>query len=362
MTLVDEHRDTLGIEPTCAALGISRATWYRRKAREQARAKAPAPAPATATSAPVPRKGCPRRIPAPDRQRVLDTLCAEEFMDRSPRAVHAVLLDRGQYLCSVRSMYRILSDSRAVRERRALRSHGTHHAPVLCAARPDQVWTWDITKLPGHLGRWHSLYVVLDVYSRYAVAWLLAERESGALAAQLVRDAALRRGVAAGALTLHADRGAPMTSRPMAHMLAELGIETSHSRPRVSNDNPYSEAQFKTLKHSPMYPTGPGSFQEWHAWCEAFFAWYNREHRHEGIAFHTPEDVYLGRHTAKESLRQATLNAAYDAHPERFVRGRPVVRRAPRDVWINKSHNQALLIQDETAGALRAPAEETTIA
>jgi len=278
-------------------------------------------------------------------------------MDRSPRAIHAVLLDRGQYLCSVRSMYRILGESCAVRERRAVRHHGTHETPRLCATGPDQVWSWDITKLPDALGGWLSLYVVLDVYSRFVVAWLLARRESGALAAQLVRDAAIERGIdrAPGTLTLHADRGGPMRSGTMAEMLAGLGIDASHSRPRTSNDNPYSEAHFKTLKHCPMYPAGRGTFDQWRAWCQEFFDWYNREHRHEGIAFFAPEDVYLGRHLAKERRRQATLDAAHAAHPERFVRGRPVAMRAPREVWINRPDKQLLLIQGKAAGSLRDP-------
>jgi putative transposase len=348
MSLVDAHHAEVGVAPACSALAVSRATWYRRRARRDAPADA----------RPAPRTEHPRRIRQPDRQRVLDILCAEEFRDRSPRAVHAVLLERGQYLCSVRSMYRILAESGAVRERRAMRVHGPHAVPVLRATRPDEVWTWDITKLRGLLGRWLCLYVVLDVYSRYVVTWLLAEGESGALAADLVRDAAIRRGISPGALTLHADRGAPMTSIPMAQMLADLRIGASHSRPRTSNDNPFSEAHFKTLKHGPTCPQGPGSLGQWHAWCREFFGWYNREHRHEGIAFHTPEDVYLGRHIRKERLRQRTLDLAYEAHPERFVRGRPVAMRAPREVWINRPKNQLPLVQAEAAGSLRDPAWE----
>ncbi len=348
MSLVDAHHSQVGVAPACSALDVSRATWYRRRARRDAHGDA-RPA----------RQGVqPRRIGQPDRRRVLEVLCADEFMDCSPRFVHAALLDRGEYLCSVRSMYRILAESEAVRERRAVRSHGAHEIPVLCATGPDQVYSWDITKLPDALGGWLSLYVVLDIYSRYAVAWLLARRESGALAADLVRDAVLRRGIDPGTLTLHADRGAPMTSTPMAQMMARLGIDASHSRPRISNDNPFSEAHFKTLKHCPAYPAGRGLFDQWHAWCRDFFPWYNRVHRHEGIAFHTPEDVHLGRHRRKERLRQLTLDAAYARHPERFVRGRPRALLAPREVWINRPDEKLLLIQRKAAGSLRDPACE----
>jgi putative transposase len=255
MSFVDTHHAEVGVAPACSALDVSRATWYRRRARRSAHDDARS----------ARKKPHPRRIVQLDRRRVLEILCAEEFADRSPRAVHAVLMDRGQYLCSVRSMYRILAESGAVRERRAVRSPGVHEIPRLRATRADQVWTWDITKLRGILGRWLCLYVVLDVYSRYAVTWLLAEGESGALASELVRDAAIQRGVVPGELTLHADRGAPMTSKPMAQMLADLRIDASHSRPRTSNDNPFSEAHFKTLKHCPMYPTGPGTFGQWQA-------------------------------------------------------------------------------------------------
>jgi putative transposase len=352
MSLVDAHHARVGVAPACDALGVSRATWYRRRARgEMSGEHSPRDA--------HPRH--PRRIGPDERRRVLDVLCAPEFMDRSPRAIHAVLLDRGQYLCSVRSMYRILGESRAARERRAVRHHGAHGTPHLRATGPDQVWSWDITRLPDAPGGWLSLYVVMDVYSRCVVAWLLARRESGALAAQLVRDAVLGRGIDPGSLTLHADRGGPMRSRPMAEMLADLGVEASHSRPRTSNDNPFSEAHFKTLKHCPTYPAGRGTLDQWQAWCREFFPWYNREHRHGGIAFFAPDDVHAGRHHAMTRARQRTLDAAYAAHPERFVRGRPVARRAPREVWINRPDNQVLLTQAKAAGSLRDPACEPAL-
>ena len=242
MTLVDQHAPAVGVADACRTLGVSRATWYRRRARCN-------------TPSALPRsRSHPRRLSDAERQRVLEVLCRDEFIDRTPREVYAILLERGEYLCSVRTMYRILAEQKAVRERRPQRSHPEHAVPRCCATAPNQLWSWDITKLPGPLRTFFSLYVVLDVFSRYVGAWLLARRESAYLATRLIEQAIVSAGVDTDQLTVHADRGAPMTSKSIAQMLADLGVERSHSRPRVSNDNPYSEAQFKTMKYCPAWP------------------------------------------------------------------------------------------------------------
>jgi putative transposase len=267
---------------------------------------------------------------------VLAVLCNDEFVDRSPRQVYATLLERGEYLCSVRTMYRILAERRTVRERRRVRSHPKHPVPRCRATAPNQLWSWDITKLPGPYRLFYSLYVVLDVFSRYVVTWVLAERESGYLATRLIEQAILTAGIDAGQLTVHADRGAPMTSKSITQMLADLQVERSHSRPRVSNDNAYSESQFKTMKYCPDWP---GQFaNQLHArnWTASFMHWYNHDHRHEGIGFFTPADVHFGRHLALDRVRRNTLDVAYAKHPERFVNGPPRPPTVPSEVWINR--------------------------
>lgn len=324
MSLVDHHAPAVGVTSACRALGVSRATWYRRRAKS------------VEASAAQRSRSHPRRLTDAERQAVVDALCSKEFQDRAPREVYAILLERGTYLCSIRTMYRILHERKAVRERRAQRDHPANAVPRCCARGPNEVWSWDITKIPGPARTHFSLYVVLDVYSRYVVDWLLAERESALLATRLIEQQIVTAGIDAGQLTVHADRGAPMTSRSMAQMLADLGVDRSHSRPRVSNDNPFSESQFKTMKYC---PTWPGIFTDReHArqWVAAFMQWYNHQHRHEGIGLFTPADVYNGRHVSIDRERQRALDGAYAAHPERFVRGRPTSPDLPAEVWINR--------------------------
>lgn len=322
MTLVDQHAPEVGVAPACQALGASRATWYRRKSAR--------PGPGVRR----PRIS-PRRLSDEERRQVLQVLCSEEFRDRSPRAVHAILLERGEYVCSVRTMYRVLAEHQAVRERRSQRRHPEYPVPVCRATAPNRLWTWDITKLrgPGRIG--FSLYVILDVFSRYVVGWLLSLRESAILARQLIGESILRHGVNPLGLQIHADRGSPMRAQSLTQLMANLGVEWSYSRPRVSNDNPYSESQFKTLKYHREYPGRFGSFGLCLEWCGGFFRWYNQDHRHEGIGFYTPHDVYSGRYLALAQVRQKTLDAAYAMHPERFVGGRPRPAEVPGEVWIN---------------------------
>jgi len=335
MTLVDAHHHEVGVKPACAAVGVSRATWYRRRASARAIERAPSDS-SSETVAPRMHRPHPRRIPDAERARIRGVLCEERFMDQTPRGVHAALLSQGVYLCSVRSMYRMLDEIKAVRERRALRSHDRAPVPRLVARAPNQVWTWDITKLPGAFVGWYSLYVILDLYSRFVVGWCLAQSESGLLAAKLVEETAQRHCVAHGALVVHSDRGAPMTSKPLSALLAELGFERSHARPRTSNDNAFSESQFKTIKYGPMWPTEALTFDQWNAWCPQLLDWYNRRHHHEGIGHFTPEQVFTGEHARLLVVRQCALDAAHARNPERFVNGRPVARSVPEEVWINR--------------------------
>ena len=323
MRIVDEYAPRVGVAPACRAVDVSRATWYRRRTKSTA-------------MTPCRRGRSPRRLCDQERQRVVDVLCSGEFIDRAPREVYAMLLDRGEYLCSVRTMYRILAERRAVRERRRQRRHPEYAVPSCCATRPNELWSWDITKLAGPGRSWFSLYVILDVYSRYAVDWLLARRESGVLATRLIEQAIDTHEVEPTGLTIHADRGAPMTAKSLVQLLADLGVDRSHSRPRVSNDNPFSEAQFKTLKYCPEYPGQFTGYEAAKTWSSAFFNWYNNEHRHEGIALFTPADVFTGRHLRLACARQRVLDQAYDAHPERFVRGHPQAAQPPTEVWINR--------------------------
>jgi putative transposase len=275
-------------------------------------------------------------LPAAERTAVLEVLHEQRFVDRAPAEVYARLLDEGRYLCSERTMYRILEANQEVRERRDQLRHPRYSAPQLLATGPNQLWSWDITKLLGP-AKWtyFYLYVILDVFSRYVVGWMVAHRESAQLAEKLIRETCARQGIVPGELTLHADRGSSMTSKPVALLLADLGVTKTHSRPHVSDDNPFSEAQFKTLKYRPEFPDRFGCIADSRGFCQAFFSWYNAEHHHSGIGLLTPEDVHLGRAADRIAARAEVLASAYGAHPERFVRGMPQPAAAPTAVWIN---------------------------
>jgi putative transposase len=318
----------IGTRAACAASGVAQASWYRRH-----RASPALPRPA---AVPHRDRAQPRALAAAERQAILGMLHSERFADTAPAEAWAVLLDEGIYLGSVSTYYRVLREAGESRERRAQATHPAAVKPELAAAGPDQVWSWDITKLHGP-AKWtcYYLYVILDIYSRYAVGWMVATRESAALAEKLIAATCGKQGIGRGQLTIHADRGSSMTSKPVALLLADLGVTQSHSRPHVSNDNPYSEAQFKTLKYRPGFPARFTSIEAARAHCQDFFPWYNSEHRHGGLGLHTAADVHYGRAAAVRAGRALVLTAAYRAHPERFVRRPPAPPELPAGSWIN---------------------------
>jgi len=312
----------IGMAPACRVLGVSRATAYRHRS----------PRPKTERR---PRPTSPLALSEEERSDVLAQLHSERFIDDSPAQVYASLLDEGTYLASERTMYRILAAQGESRERRAQLRHPAYAVPELLATGPNQLWSWDITKLKGPV-KWtyYHLYVLLDVFSRYVPGWLLAHHESGTLADRLIDETVQKEGITSG-LLIHADRGPAMTSKPVALLMADLGIAKSHSRPHVSNDNPFSEAQFKTLKYRPGFPDRFGSIEDARAFCRTFFSWYNEEHRHGGIGLLTPAMVHRGRGEQVRAARQIVLTDAYAAHPERFVRKHPEPPKLPTAVWIN---------------------------
>jgi len=267
---------------------------------------------------------------------VLDVLNSERFVDRAPAEVVATLLDEGQYLCSERTMYRILKTQKMVHERRAQRRHPKYAKPELVASQPNQVWSWDITKLLGpKTWTYFYLYVILDIYSRKVVAWMLADRERANLAMQLIEGACTQENIEPKTLILHSDRGAPMTAKCTAQLMADLSVTRSLSRPQISDDNPFSESQFKTLKYHPGFPKRFSGIEEAKEFCRSFFPWYNGHHRHGGIAMLTPNNVHEGRAQTILDARQRTMNTAFSAFPERFSKGRPTVKKLPPKVYIN---------------------------
>jgi putative transposase len=277
---------------------------------------------------------------------VLDSLHTKRFIDKAPTEAYATLLDEGTYLCSVRTMYRILSEAGEVRERRNQARHPKYQPPELLATASRQVWSWDITKLRGPV-KWsyYYLYVILDIFSRYVVGWMIAYRESAALAKRLIAETCDKENIPPGQLTVHSDRGSSMKSKTVAFLLADLGVTKSHSRPYVSDDNPYSESHFKTLKYRPDFPARFGSIQDARSFCREFFPWYNQEHRHSGIGLMAPAMVHYGKAEQVRNQRQAVLALAFDVHPERFVRGVPVPPPLPEAAWINKPKVESLAVE-----------------
>jgi putative transposase len=315
----------VGVVAACAMLAVARASYYRVLAPRVSR----------------PRPSPPRALSVAERQRVLDALHEPRFVDLAPAEVYATMLDEGRYLCSERTMYRILAANSEVGDRRDQCRHPNHPRPELLATKPNELWSWDITKLKGP-AKWtyFYLYVVLDVFSRYVVGWMIAPRESATLAKRLVAETCRREDIAPSQLTLHADRGSAMTSRSFAFLLADLGVTKTHSRPHVSNDNPFSEAAFKTLKYRPGFPDRFGSDQDARAHCGRFFNWYNSEHRHGALGLCTPYEVHHGLAADTVMRRAAILDAAFLANPERFPRGRPTPPSLPTAVWINKPESE----------------------
>jgi putative transposase len=319
----------LGTRAACVAVGRSRATHYRRQAPPKPRSTTPRPAP-------------PNKLTDEEMDQILNVLRSPRFVDLSPAQVFHILLDEGTYLASVSSYYRLLRANGEVRERRRQATHPPRVRPELVARRPLIVWSWDITKLKGRQrGEYFDLYVVLDIFSRYVVAWCVAPSESGELAKELIADAVARQQVPPGQLTVHADRGSSMTSNPVVELLAFLGIGRTHSRPHVSNDNPFSEAQFKTLKYCPAFPERFGCIEDARVFCERFFAYYNHEHRHSGIGYHTPASVHYGTAAEVRAKRTETLDAAYAANPARFRHRRPHPPKLPTIAWINEPTEDA---------------------
>lgn len=328
----------VGAQEACRATGMARATFYRLH-RPPA---APVPEPAGPAR---PRSGLgsqPRALSAAERRRVLDALHSKRFCDTSVEEVYHTLLDEGVYLCSVATMYRLLRERGEAGERRRQASHPAAVKPELVADAPNRVWSWDITKLKGP-AKWtyFHLYVAVDIFSRYAVAWMVAPRESDRLAEAMFAAAFHDQRIRPGRLTVHADRGSSMTSKTVAQLLADLDVTRSHSRPHVSNDNPYSESQFKTLKYRPDFPDRFASIKDARLFVSAFFDWYNHSHHHSGIGYHTPAEVHDGSAGRTRQRRQATLAAAYAAHPERFVRHPPRPPQIPDQAWINKPQKEA---------------------
>jgi len=278
----------------------------------------------------------PLKLSAAERQGALALLHSQRFVDASPYTLHATLLEEGHYPCSVRTLYRILAAEDQLRERRRLRHHPHYAKPELLAIGPNQLWSWDITKLKGP-AKWtyFYLYVILDVFSRCVVGWMVAHRESASLAEQFIAESCAKQAIAPGQLILHADRGSSMTSKPVALLLADLGVTKSHSRPSTSDDNPFSEAHFKTLKYRPDFPARFGCLEDVRAHCQRFFHWYNHDHRHSGIAFLTPADLHRGRAEAVLAVRAQILAAPFTANPARFKGRHPQPQQPPTAVWIN---------------------------
>ncbi len=323
---ITEMAPLVGVRAACAATGRPQANHYRRHR------KSPMPERPKRE-----RKPSPRALSGAERAAVRSVLNSPEFADKAPATVYHELLDEGVYLASVSTMYRVLREHGEARERRRQATHPARVKPELVATRPNQVWSWDITKLLGP-AKWtyYYLYVILDIFSRYAVGWMLAEHESAALAEKLLADTITKQRVDPDTLTIHADNGSSMASKPVAFLLADLGVTKSHSRPRVSNDNPYSEAQFKTLKYRPEFPEQFGSIEDARAFCQTFFSWYNAEHYHSGIGWHHPIDIHYGRAEIVQAARADVLAAAYARNPERFVRRHPEPAALPAAAWINK--------------------------
>jgi len=344
MGAVIELLPTTGVGFACQSMGVSRATFHRHHPVE-----GPASAGSSQSAAVVsmaafpdvdveahPRRRSFRGLSPAEEQSVLDCLHSERFQDCAPASIVATLLDEEIYHCSTRTMYRILEKHSETRERRAHRIHPSYAKPELVANGPNEVWSWDITKLRGPVKySYFHLYVILDIYSRYVVGWTVQERESEDLARDFIEETILKYGIPPGQLLLHADRGKVMRSESVATLLENLTVSRTHSRPYVSNDNPYSESQFRTLKYRPEFPDRFGCCQDSRAFCHRFFAWYNQQHRHSGIGMLTPEMVHFGKAAEMIAKQQAVMDTAYQMHPERFVRNPPKRRLPPLQVWIN---------------------------
>lgn len=327
MKAVSELAGEVGVSSSCMAIGVPRSAFYRYRRPK-------------IVKAPLSRPRSHRALSEDEHQRVLDVLHCQRYVDKAPQQIYASLLDEGIYLCAVRTMYRILASEGELKERRNQLRHPVYEKPELLATGPNQVWSWDITKLKGPV-KWtyYYLYVILDIFSRYVVGWMVAQRESGALAKRLIEESCRKQGIVEGHLSLHADRGSSMRSKMVAHLLADLGVTKTHSRPHVPDDNPFSESQFKTMKYRPDFPERFGCVQDARSFCLVFFPWYNTEHYHSGLGLLTPEMVHYGNAGMIVERRKSILLSAYQAHPERFVKKAPEPPAVPGAVWINPPEN-----------------------
>jgi putative transposase len=332
---IAELTPIVGVRAACTAVGEAQARWYRRHRQS--------PPPPTPERIPAPQ---PRALSEVERKELRRVLNSPEHVDEAPATVYAKLLDQGIYLASVPTMYRVLRAHDEVHERRRQATHPAAKKPELLATEPNEIWSWDISKLLGpQKWTYYYLYVIIDIFSRYVPGWMLAHAENAALAEALLADTVTNQNIEHGQLTIHADRGSPMVAKPVAFLLADLGVTKSHSRPHCSNDNPFSESQFRTLKYRPTFPERFGSYADAHAFCGRFFRWYNDEHRHSGIGFHTPADVHYGRAETIREQRAIVLNDAYAEHPERFVRNPPQPPALPTAVWINEPNEEPTTTQ-----------------
>jgi putative transposase len=339
MSAIVELGQAIGIQAACAAFAYPRSSFYRHQQ-------------AQTVADPVPRPKPARALSPDERTQVRALLESERFADESPYEIYATLLDEGAYYCSIRTMYRILQEHGEVQERRNQLRHPTYTKPELLATGPNQLWSWDITKLRGSATwQYYYLYVILDVFSRYVVGWLLADHEAAELAEQLIVESCRKQDIRRDQLTLHADRGAAMIAKTLAQLLTDLGVDKSHSRPHTPDDNPFSEAQFKTMKYQPDYPDRFDSKDHALTWARAFFPWYNHEHHHTALGLLTPDVVHFGQAPEILAKRQTTLSAAYERHPERFVHGSPQPPPLPAIVWLNppvQADSQPLALPDKS--------------
>ncbi len=349
MTLLEEVSQRYGITTACQVLAVPRSWYYRQKvAGSQIQVKP--------KSRPTPQQA----LSEAEKAEVRTVLNSVRFADESPREVYATLLDEGRYLCHWRTMYRVLAEHEEVRERRNQRQHPQNAKPQLLASKPNELWSWDITLLKGPTRRlFYYLYVILDVYSRFVVGWLVAQGESSEVAEILITATCDKQNIRRDQLTLHADRGSAMRAKTVAQMLADLGVTRTHSRPYTPNDNPYSEAQFKTMKYRPDYPDRFEGLDQARSWARAFFPWYNYEHHHTGLGLMTPAVVHHEQVDEVRAKRQRVLDAAYVAHPERFVKGRPIAPNAPDQAWINPPQSATVA---SAAPAETQPAVEVVLA
>jgi len=325
--MVNNISEEIGTESACNAFSLPRSSYYYKSS--------------SATDIALAERNLPDfAYSKEEREEILMVMNSDAYMDKTPYDIHASQLDKGNYLCSVSTMYRILDENNQLKERRNIKRSNNYQKPELLATEANQVWSWDITKLKGP-AKWtyFYLYVIIDIFSRFVVGWMVAYRESATLAQKLIKETCEKQKIEANQLTIHADRGSSMKSKAVAFLLSDLGVTKTHSRPYVSNDNPYSESHFKTMKYRPDFPGNFNSMVETREFCRSFFDWYNKEHYHSGIGFLTPESVHYGFADDVLKKRKKVLIKAYEKNPKRFRFKKPNQKNIPKSVWINKPDN-----------------------